>query len=329
MNNHRKILSLLLICLLLLTACGRPGRNTADPQAETGTFIYYLNNERTTLKTSEYKLPENMEEEDVLDDMLDNLAAPFADGIAPISGFTLQGRSLDKGMLILDFSEEYEQLDALDEILIRGAIVKTVCQLVSVRQVFFTINQESLVRNGEEVGVMGPDSFAISTSTSMGQYDRIQIYLYLTGKEQDKLKFVTRMAAYNINSPMERVIVEQLITGPKGAGYYPTVNPATQINSITTKDGLCIVDLNGDFLTPPNKVSLELSVWSLVNSLTRLDNVDKVQIVIDGDQSISIGEDSESGTIFVQNLEMVEGYDESKLNSSGEDNEGEESDEDE
>lgn len=124
MRNHRKILSLLLICLLLLTACGRPGRNTADPQAETGTFIYYLNNERTTLKTSEYKLPENMEEEDVLDDMLDNLAAPFADGIAPISGFTLQGRSLDKGMLILDFSEEYEQLDALDEILIRGAIVK-------------------------------------------------------------------------------------------------------------------------------------------------------------------------------------------------------------
>ena len=329
MSNHRKILSLLLICLLLLTACGRPGRNTADPQAETGTFIYYLNNERTTLKTSEYKLPENMEEEDVLDDMLDNLAAPFADGIAPISGFTLQGRSLDKGMLILDFSEEYEQLDALDEILIRGAIVKTVCQLVSVRQVFFTINQESLVRNGEEVGVMGPDSFAISTSTSMGQYDRIQIYLYLTGKEQDKLKFVTRMAAYNINSPMERVIVEQLSTGPKGAGYYPTVNPATQINSITTKDGLCIVDLNGDFLTPPNKVSLELSVWSLVNSLTRLDNVDKVQIVIDGDQSISIGEDSESGTIFVQNLEMVEGYDESKLNSSGEDSEGEESEEDE
>ena len=164
MSNHRKILSLLLICLLLLTACGRPGRNTADPQAETGTFIYYLNNERTTLKTSEYKLPENMEEEDVLDDMLDNLAAPFADGIAPISGFTLQGRSLDKGMLILDFSEEYEQLDALDEILIRGAIVKTVCQLGSVRQVSFTINQESLVRNGEEVGVMGPDSFAISTS---------------------------------------------------------------------------------------------------------------------------------------------------------------------
>ena len=57
--------------------------------------------------------------------------------------------------------------------------------------------------------------------------------------------------------------------------------------------------------------------------------MDKVQIVIDGDQSISIGEDSESGTIFVQNLEMVEGYDESKLNSSGEDSEGEESEEDE
>ena len=224
MSDLRKILPLLLICLLLLTACSRAGRNNAEAQAETGTFIYYLNNERTTLKTSEYKLPENMEEEDILDDMLDNLAAPFADGIAPISGFTLQGRSLDKGMLILDFSEEYEQLDALDEILIRGAIVKTVCQLGSVRQVSFTINQESLVRNGDEVGVMGPDSFAISTSTSMGQYDRIQIYLYLTGQEQDKLKFVTRMAAYNINSPMERVIVEQLITGPKGAGYWSLWN---------------------------------------------------------------------------------------------------------
>ena len=71
MSDLRKILPLLLICLLLLTACSRAGRNNAEAQAETGTFIYYLNNERTTLKTSEYKLPENMEEEDILDDMQD------------------------------------------------------------------------------------------------------------------------------------------------------------------------------------------------------------------------------------------------------------------
>ena len=61
------------------------------------------------------------------------------------------------------------------------------------------------------------------------------------------------------------------------------INPETKIINILTKDGICYVNLDSSFLTVVNNVSTEVAVYSIVNSLVELDNINKVQILVNGE----------------------------------------------
>ena len=54
---------------------------------------------------------------------------------------------------------------------------------------------------------------------------------------------------YSSNVSKEKLIVEKLIQGPSGTEAYPTINPNTNLLSVTTKDGICYVNFDSTFLT--------------------------------------------------------------------------------
>ena len=105
---------------------------------------------------------------------------------------------------------------------------------------------------------------------------------------------------------MEKLVTEQVIEGPKEKGMRPTVTPTTKILGATIKDGICYLNLSADFLTLSYPVSEEMVIYSLVNSLTELPNVNKVQISIDGESDMYFGDHILMSTIFERNLEIVE-----------------------
>ena len=96
--------------------------------------------------------------------------------------------------------------------------------------------------------------------------------------------------------------MEELISGPSGQvpGIYPTVNNNTKILSVTTKDGICYVNMDSNFLMVVNNVSTELAIYSIVNSLAELTNVNKVQILINGEVPVSF-----SKAVYERNLDCV------------------------
>ena len=102
--------------------------------------------------------------------------------------------------------------------------------------------------------------------------------------------------------PMERFIVEELILGPSGKveGLYPTINPETKILGVTTQDGVCYVNFDSGFLTSVNNVQAETAIYSIVNSLTELGNVTKVQILVGGE--VPAGYEK---SVYERNLEYV------------------------
>ena len=118
---------------------------------------------------------------------------------------------------------------------------------------------------------------------------------------------MTRTVIYNSNVSMERLIVEQLLSGPReGEKAYPTVNPETKIVSVNIKDGTCYVNLDSTFLTQIYNVTSEVTIYSLTNSLIELANVNRVQISINGDTNVSYKENISLSTVFERNLELVE-----------------------
>ena len=101
---------------------------------------------------------------------------------------------------------------------------------------------------------------------------------------------------------MERFVVDEFLSGPSGkiAGLYPTVSPDTKILSVMTKDGICYVNFDGNFLTVVGNVTTEVAIYSIVNSLIELPSVNRVQILVNGEIPESFSE-----TTFDKNMEIV------------------------
>ena len=78
------------------------------------------------------------------------------------------------------------------------------------------------------------------------------------------------------------------------------INPETKIVNILTKDGICYVNLDSSFLTVVNNVSTEVAVYAIVNSLVELDNINKVQILVNGEVPTTF-----SNSTFERNLDYV------------------------
>jgi len=268
--------------LILLCACG-------SREIETGTEyqVYYVSNSETKVEMHPY-WTETTESGEVLKELLECLSnspemleyqAPFA------MGFQVKGIRLEEGKMSIDVDASYRKLSVTTEVLVRAAVVRTLTQLPDVSYVEFTVEGEQLLDSkGDPVGRMNAEQFIDNNGNEINTYELAQVKLYFVNEGGTKLVETDREKYYSTNMPLERFVVEEIIAGPSDvSGLYPTVNPNTKIINVTTKDGICYVNLDDNFLTLPDNVSLEASVYSIVNSLVELSSINKVQILVNGE----------------------------------------------
>ena len=218
-------------------------------------------------------------------------------------GFGIKSLYLNDGMLQIDLDESYLTLDPITEVLVRAALVRTLTQIESVRYVEMTVDGSQMYdSNGELVGRMSADLFIDNDGNAINTYELTKVMLYFANEDGDKLIPTNREKHYSTNTPLERFVVEELIAGPNGQieGVYPSINPETKIINVSTRDGICYVNLDSAFLTVVGNVSTDVAIYSIVNSLVELTNINKVQILINGEVP-----DSFSNSTFERNLDYV------------------------
>ncbi|HEY8911077.1 MAG TPA: GerMN domain-containing protein [Desulfosporosinus sp.] len=83
---------------------------------------------------------------------------------------------------------------------------------------------------------------------------------------------------------LARETVNQWIKGPavKGATIQATVSAATMLLDINIKDTIATVDLSKEFLQSNAKVSPEVVLYSLVNTMTQFSTIKEVHIRVEG-----------------------------------------------
>lgn len=304
-----KILGLLLLLtgmLGILCACV----NGENGGSGTVYRIYYVNNDETKIISREYR-SETTDETLLLEELLEELSVISArlEYETPLAKeFALVGHTLDNGLLTLDFDERYRELRGAREVLVRASIVRTVIQLKQVERVAFTVKGEQLVdQAGVAIGVMDGESFIENAGNEINAYEKVDLRLYFANASGDYLvEEERRNVVYNSNISLEKLVVEKLVEGPAGEGIYPTVNPGTKVLSVTVKDGICYVNLSGEFLNQPYNVTSDVTIYSITNSLVELSNVNKVQISVDGETDISYREKLSLNNVFERNLDMLE-----------------------
>lgn len=295
---------LILLPLLICTGCG-----SQEQQNGKQYNIYYVNNEETKTLAREY-VTETESTDELLMEFLGQLAQVPArfEYEAPLAGsFSLLGYALDNGQLTMNFDGQYREMDSVKEVLTRAAIVRTLTQIEGIDYVSFTVQGEMLAdSSGVTIGMMSSDLFIDNAGNEINAYEKVNLHLYFANEEGTGLVEENRRnVVYSSNISLEKLVVEKLVEGPTSEGAYPTVDPTTKIISVTTKDGICYVNLDETFLTQPYSTSAEVTIYSITNSLVELSNVNKVQITINGETNLLYREKFSLNEVFERNLDLL------------------------
>lgn len=90
---------------------------------------------------------------------------------------------------------------------------------------------------------------------------------------------------------LARETVTQWLRGPavQGNSVQAAASPATKLLDIAIKDGVAIVDLSKEFSQPYGKVSPEVTLYGLANTLTQFPTVKEVKLRVEGKPFLRLG----------------------------------------
>ncbi len=303
----KRMLSIMLIFVLLfsLTGCNQRGKETGEYQ------MYYLNMEMTKLVPEEYDCDCSGESRDeLIVELLNQLkSAPESKKLRQTipMDIDVNGFEINSSCLYLNFNERYSELSPTEEILIRAGIVRTMLQVPGVSLVSFRVNNESLRNHdGTIIGAMNSDSFVENPGRQINSSVESTLTLYFSNMEGTGLVKETRVVHYSTNISMEKLIMEQLIEGPKKTGATATVPSGTKLISVSTVEGVCYVNLTENFKNQSTLVNEEVVLFSIVNSLIEVPSVTKVQLSVNGDTKGMVRYAYDLSKMYEQNTKLLE-----------------------
>ncbi|MBQ8246278.1 MAG: GerMN domain-containing protein [Lachnospiraceae bacterium] len=305
MKKWLSFILLLIVCAVALGCSNGRDENAGQNVIQ----VYYINREETAIVPVEYTLISEGTTDAVSEVLNLMKAEPEENELKPSISTSIDIYScrINDGKLIIDFAKTYKDMQPTTEILVRAAIVRTVTQIEGITTVEFEIEGESMIDYaGIVVGSMNKEQFIDNTGTEISAYQEANLQLYFANADGTALVPVTRRVEYNTNISLEKLVMEQLIKGPEVTEGNPTINPATKVINVTVNDGTCYVNLDQTFLTQVYAVNSEVTIYSIVNSLVELEDVNKVQILINGQSEISYRESINLNTTFGRNLDLVE-----------------------
>ncbi len=297
---YRVLLSVLLIGILFVSACEKNGDDGAVIYD-----VYYLDSDYSSLKPGKYEGDADTDMYELLSVLSIVTDNPSARGIGEL-GVSTVGRGIEGGIATVSFSGDYENLDVAGQTLVKAAIVKTLTQLDDVSGVKFMLGELPLTDHlGAEVPVMTADSFISNPGLVVSDENSLQFVLYFADAEENCLRSISREVSKNSDASREQIVIEELIAGPTTRNFRSVMPEGTKVNSVSVADGLCYIDLSNEFLTGNSPVGMNLTVYSIVNSLAELNSVRKVQILIDGNITEITRDGVDLSQVFSRNLDIV------------------------
>lgn len=301
----RRIMSLLLVLFVLVAFTG-----CNDEPGSSGEYqVYYLNIDKTKIEPEDYDSTGTAKEE-LIHELLTALQSePKHSQMRRTIPENIKVLSIKSNAahLTIDFSKEYNSLSVTEEVLMRAAIVRTLLQCSDYSIVTFTVEAEPLkTKDGALVGSMTKDSFLENPGAQINSSKQATLTLYFASGDGTSLVKETRDVHYSTNISVEKLVMEQLIEGPKKQNSLATIPSDTKIITLSVMDGICYVNLDNNFQNQNQEIMEEVVLYSIVNSLTELSGVSKVQISINGDTSGKCRYTYDLATIYEKNMNLLE-----------------------
>lgn len=111
----------------------------------------------------------------------------------------------------------------------------------------------------------------------------VKITLYFSDTQADKLLPEEREVVKK-GEPLEELVVRELIKGPSKKDMVKTIPEETRLLSLSVVDGVAYVNFSKEIQTRHwgGSAGETMTVYSVVNSLTGLEGIKKVQFLVEG-----------------------------------------------
>lgn len=203
-----------------------------------------------------------------------------------ITGIELLGG----GFLTVHFSDEFLSEDSSRNILNVYAVVKTLCSTAHVSSVKVLVNGEPIKdRDGKALEYISASDINLETEEYRSELR--QVKLYFADSNAKALVPETRTIKITDQQPIEQYLINELIKGTKDKKMKSLLSKKTVLVSVDVEENICYLNFKSNFLAD-NKGSEEheeLVIYSIVNSLTELQTIARVQFYMDGKRVENFG----------------------------------------
>lgn len=198
-------------------------------------------------------------------------------------GTKLLGISIHDKVATVDFSNEFQKTNGLSEITTRFSVVNTLTGISGVEKVRLHINGEEMIgASGMPLGDISPVTLDENGMPVSGEMKTVTLYFsdsnaeYIVGEKRD--------IVVEANEPIEKAVIRELLKGPVNESLWDAIPDGTRLLSVSTKDGLCTVNFSKEYVdnSPGGTASERMAIYTVVDTLTELDGIKKVQFLIEG-----------------------------------------------
>lgn len=282
-KNLRHLFPLVLLLVILLCACGKDGSGSSGSTLSVYRPVkaeYRTNGE--LIRAEKISLGEDAEPVQGAAYAIsalavdDEMEAILPDGVEIVSA-EQNGRVAKVTM-----NAAYRALDGMRKTIADYCITLTMCSIPQIDYVSIYVGADLI-----ESHLAASDVILGNTVVSM---DEAGVRVYFP-RISGGLGYEYRTIAVSDDSIPERVIMDVLIAGPESEQLTEAFSKNPVLLSVYTNGGVCSVSFADSFLSDESLTveEIQLSIYSIVNSLTSLADVDSVQILIEGKQAGDIG----------------------------------------
>lgn len=185
----------------------------------------------------------------------------------------------DGGSLTVELSDAFLSRTGIDLTLSQCCIVLTLCQLEGVERVRVTVDGQPV--SGQGKFYLTPDDFLFTGAEEEPRQVLVELYFPRPG---GGLGFEVRELTLTEDDDLYTAVLEALLAGPDSRDLTAVFPEGTQLLGAWLDDGVCCVNFSADLLSGNGEDPAldDLLLYSVVDTLGRLDAVTAVQLLVEG-----------------------------------------------
>lgn len=278
--------------------------------------IYYVNAAANVLEAEKHNIPKTKDNVEMVETVFkEYLNGPKSSNLSSASTKTdirdvvsitypYENRASVVGV---NLSAQYNDLTPSRQLFLISSLAYTFTELDFIEDIEVLSAGKPLVSPATGNAITGLSKEVLLNNPSFvpEKINRKNIILYFSNGA--KLTAEERSIQVKQSQSLEYQIVEQLILGPYDTKLKNVIPSETKIRDIKTEEDICYVNLSAEFISKASSDDSNklLAIYSIVNSLTELDNVNKVQFLIEGEKITEFYGRSDFSKTYERNSDLI------------------------